>query len=372
MSPKIGVFTQQDLISAVNARRLIPLKGFDEKHVSPASVDITITGEDMYMLSHLFKPSHQKNERVMDVIKPFVIRKITVGEVMYPGHQYIAKASVDANFPPGMYAYANAKSTSGRNFLLVRTLADGIGQFDAIDKRYQGYTGNIYLVFQPLSYPIILSDKECYAQLRLFNGDTRFDDSDLREILLEHNLLLRRDGSDYNQGELSLFSNDGSIFCTLYAKPGECVGYKAKSNAKALNLESRSGDLDQFFEKVYSKSCAINDIDSGYVELKAGEHYLLSTNEVLNVPDGLCAELRALDPRLGIFLSHFAGFCDPGFRGNITLEVTAPYDMVLRHGDPVARLVFEKLRGTTISYGKAGNYQGQIGARLPKQFRSFE
>ena len=100
--------------------------------------------------------------------------------------------------------------------------------------------------------------------------------------------------------------------------------------------------------------------------------YLLSTHEMFKVPVHLCAELRALDPRLGLFFSHFAGFFDSGFFGTATLEVLAPFDMVLRHGDPVARFELEHLRSETVSYANAGTYQKQVFTQLPKQFHTNE
>ena len=127
-----------------------------------------------------------------------------------------------------------------------------------------------------------------------------------------------------------------------------------------------------YFEPVFAEEAIPGNPDSGFIRLKAWEYYLLSTNEMLKVPNNLCAELKALDPRLGLFFSHFAGFFDPGFFGTATLEVLAPHDMVLRHKDPVARFVFERMRSETISYGEKGNYQGQIETRLPKQFAPWE
>lgn len=363
-----GVYSQSDLRDAIGAGRIKTLPGFKDSHVGPASIDLTVTGEDMYHVERLFRPMSQRNETVRDVLKLMRSRPIKLGDELFPGHEYLMKASVDANFSPGMYAYKNAKSTSGRNFILVRTITDKHGWFDTLDKRNQGFTGEIWLSVQPLSHSIYLTQEECFNQMRVFNGDTRLKNNDLNHLLSTQDLLFRRDGSPYKQGELSLFSNDGSLFCTLHAPAKKLVGFKMKRTKKTLDLTSRNIDPTEFFEPVYAEEAIPGDPESGFVSLRAGDMYLLSTNEMFKVPDNMCAELRALDPRLGIFFSHFAGFFDTGFFGTATLEVLAPFDMVLRHGDPVARFELELLRSETVTYAGTGNYQRQIYTQLPKQF----
>jgi dCTP deaminase len=112
-----------------------------------------------------------------------------------------------------------------------------------------------------------------------------------------------------------------------------------------------------------------NDEESWGIALQPGRCYLLSTNEMFKVPDDHCSELVALDPRFGHVFSHFAGFFDPGFFGTATLEVYSalPAPVFLRHKQPFAKFVLEKLRSPTVPY--ANNYQGQIGTKLPKQFK---
>ena len=364
--PGSGVYSSNDLQQAVDAGRIKTLPGFQTKHIGPASVDLTVTGEEMYHIERLFRPMSQRNETVRDVLDIMRPRPIKIGDELYPGHEYLMKATVDANYPPGMYAYKNAKSTSGRNFMLVRTVTDKHGWFDTIDKRNQGFTGEVWLSIQPLGHGMILTQDECYNQMRVFDGDTRFKNDDLKRLIATEDLLFRRDGTPYSQGELSLFSNDGSLFCTLHAPGKKLVGFKLKRSKKMLDLSARNIDPTDFFEPLFAEEAIPGDPESGFVFLRAGDMYLLSTHEMFKVPGHLCAELRALDPRLGLFFSHFAGFFDPRFFGTATLEVLAPFDMVLRHGDPVARFELEHLRSATIPY--QGNYQAQVLTQLPKQF----
>lgn len=364
-----GVFSKSDLACLVESKRIIPLKGFLEKHVGPASVDITTTGE-VYRINRMLQPSQIESETVRGLLSNMGASPIEMGSVMEVGCTYLAKASIDINFPPGLYGYLNAKSSSGRNFLFVRSLADGIHEFDSVDRRNHGYTGELWLVIQPLAFPVVLTDQECYNQLRVFDGDTRFNKRNLEEMLQGVDLLYRRNQIPYKQGELSLFTYDGSALCTLDALPGKHVGYKAKKATAPIDLTKRLLNPRDYFEPVVAESFGTGKYD-GFVCIEAGHHYLLATNEMLKIPVKNTAELTALDTRLGFFFTHFAGFFDPGFFGTGTLEVFAPHDTTLRHKQPLARFVFEKMRNTTMSYADIGNYSGQIETQLPKQFAKW-
>jgi deoxycytidine triphosphate deaminase len=361
MNTSRGVYSQDDLRRLIAARKIETLPGFCQEHVGPASIDLTTTGEG-YRVERLLQPSQLTNETVRSLLATHMKgKKIEVGDTMEVGCTYLVKSSVNINFPPGLYGYLNAKSSSGRNFLFVRALADGIHMFDCVDQRTRGYTGELWLVLQPLAYPIIFTDKECYNQLRIFDEDTRFGQKDLESVLVDTDLLYRRTKEPYKQGELSLFTHDGSVLCTLHAKEGGRVGYKARTVSKPLDLCDRGLDPSEYFDLVTS------DRD-GVIQIESGRYYLLSTNEVLKVPTGNTAELTALDPRLGFFFTHFAGFIDPGFMGTVTLELFAPHNEFLRHKKPVARFVYENMRSPTVSYAQLGNYANQIETRLPKQF----
>jgi dCTP deaminase len=82
---------------------------------------------------------------------------------------------------------------------------------------------------------------------------------------------------------------------------------------------------------------------------------------------------------LGEFRAHYAGFFDPGFgvthtKGKAVLEVRSrDVPFILEDGQPVGRLVFEKLTAEPqVPYGAEGSYStyhGQ-GLRLSKYFEA--
>ncbi len=335
------------------------------KHVGPASIDLTVSNGEAYRVNQILRPSGRRKEKVRDLLEAMGAHKISVGDILEPGYSYLVKATININLRKGVYAFANAKSSSGRNMLLCRTIVDAVEGFDTLSRHWEDFSGEVWIVIQPLVSPIILSDKECYLQVRFNNKDTRFSDEDLNDELKQRPLLYKQDGSVYE--DLSLFSGDGTVFTTLYAKAGKLVGFRAKQTGKPLNLEARGLDPEEYFEPVYAESDPADET-SGLVTLFPGWYYLLSTNERLHVPEHLSSELVALNPRFGLFFSHFAGYFDPGFMGVPTLEVSSHIPVTLRHREAVGCFVYSKMRSQTVSYAKVGNYAGQSRTTLPKQF----
>ena len=107
----------------------------------------------------------------------------------------------------------------------------------------------------------------------------------------------------------------------------------------------------------------------------------LSEKEKIVIPLDEAAEMAPIAPELGEFRAHYAGFFDPGFgvthsKGKAVLEVRSrDVPFILEDGQPVGRLVFEKLtQKPDVPYGAAGSYStyaGQ-GLRLSKYFEAAE
>ena len=150
-----GVFSHDDISSLVEHGRIKALDTFLFDHINNASLDITV-GFEMYEVEAVVKPRHQK-ERVRDLLQLMGAQVHDANEPLLAGKSYLAKASIDVNFPPGIYGYANAKSTTGRLFLQSRLLVDYIAGFDTVDLRQQGLTAEVWLVLEPLVFNIKVS-----------------------------------------------------------------------------------------------------------------------------------------------------------------------------------------------------------------------
>ena len=102
--------------------------------------------------------------------------------------------------------------------------------------------------------------------------------------------------------------------------------------------------------------------------LLPGKRYLGTTQEVVELPNDIAAQLagRSSVGRQGVIVHKTAGWIDPGFRGEITLELMNLGDepVELGAGDRVAQLVFFPLNASSEGYD--GSYQLQTGPTKSK------
>lgn len=98
--------------------------------------------------------------------------------------------------------------------------------------------------------------------------------------------------------------------------------------------------------------------------LLPGQFVLATTMEYISLPNDLTAfvEGRSSLGRMGLFIQN-AGWVDPGFKGEITLELfnANRCAIELRTGRRVGQLVFAKMDEPALN-PYDGKYQGQTGA----------
>ena len=103
--------------------------------------------------------------------------------------------------------------------------------------------------------------------------------------------------------------------------------------------------------------------------LHPGQFVLATTHETVTLPDDLAARLEGKSSlgRLGLLTHSTAGFIDPGFHGEVTLELsnTSTLPIRLYPGMAIGQLCFVMLSSPARQpYGSAGlgsHYQGQQG-----------
>lgn len=115
----------------------------------------------------------------------------------------------------------------------------------------------------------------------------------------------------------------------------------------------------------------------------AEEHYFLppkgfalaSTKELIGLPANMAARVEGKSSlgRLGLMVHITAGFIDPGFCGQVTLELhnVLPVPMRLYPGMPIAQLAVFLLTGNVRS-PYAGKYQDQSGPQQSRYHQNFE
>lgn len=365
---KMGALPSQKIADLIDGEFIINAQKED---IKPASLDLTISDE-VYRLESIFLP------RPMETIRLFLEERgnASLHDLKYPlerGVVYLAKLREELCLPEIVYGYCNPKSSTGRNDVHVRILADEVSVYDTIPLKYDG---ELWIVIQPKSYPVFINPGESLSQIRFFNQDTRFDETELQISFKKDTLLWSLDDSKrpFKYDEIKIRHNDGTIVLTLDLKYSQVVGYECRGSNKVVNL-SKKGFYDSvdFFEPITVRNDAIY--------LRKDEFYILSTREAVRVPPHLACEMVPMHERNGEFRSHYAGFIDPGWGYGknsegvgrpLTLEVRPFEDMVIRDNQPIANIRFERMSEIPeVSYDDiiTSNYIDQSGPRLAKQFK---
>lgn len=115
-------------------------------------------------------------------------------------------------------------------------------------------------------------------------------------------------------------------------------------------------------------------IETDTYVLLPGQFVLATTMEYFELPDDLTAfvEGRSSLGRMGLFIQN-AGWVDPGFKGEITLELfnANRCAIELKAGRRVGQLVFAKMDEKALNPYR-GKYQGQRGATGSRVFMDKE
>jgi dCTP deaminase len=146
-----------------------------------------------------------------------------------------------------------------------------------------------------------------------------------------------------------------------------------------VQLQPASIDLrlGREFRRAVTASEGVEEVtEGGAFILGPGEFALGTTLERVHVPSDLVARIegRSSIGRLAILVHATAGFIDPGFEGEITLELAnlGPRSASLRVGSRICQIVFHLLTSPAERpYGPArgSKYAGQSGptpSRLPE------
>lgn len=363
-TPTVGALPAQTLTDYLTSG---VVRGGSPEHVSPASLDLTLTDE-LYEIRGLVLP--RVGESIRDLLPIMEAVPVSFASPIRCGGLYLAKLNESLSLPAHVYGYCNPKSSTGRLDMHVRVLADGVPRFDSITPA--GYRGELWVALTAKSFSVLLHPGTPLTQLRLFTGDTRFSEAALKVAM--HDGLVWHPTEDRPLAYEELVTNDqdGSVMLTALVAEGMC-GYECIATPEQVLDIARVGQYDaaEFFTPI----C----ITDGALRLRRDKFYILSGAERVKIPPTLASEMVPMDERSGDFRSHYAGFLDPGWgwgtsgegKGRpFTLEVRPFEDLVVRAGQPIAKIRFERMVAEpTFHYDtKASNYLQQFGPKLGKQF----
>jgi dCTP deaminase len=331
-----GILPSQAIDALIQNGAITSQTAFDKDQVQPASLDLRL-GARAWRVRASFLPGlgRKVTERLKDVAMHQL--DLTAGAVFEKGCVYIAELQERLKLPDGVAARANPKSSTGRVDVFVRLLTDHSVRFDDVAP---GYDGPMYVEIAPQTFSVLARAGTRLNQLRLKRGDPP-------------HLSITSVGVDLTQ---------------------DLAGFRGRRHAGVIDLDREDGhDPRDFWEPLEPRH--------GELLLDPGEFYILASKQAVNIPVMQAAEMTPIDPSVGEFRVHYAGFFDPGFGAEEThsvgskgvLEVRShETPFLLEDGQTVARLVFEPLTERPQRlYGQDGShYQGQ-GLKLSKHFRAW-
>jgi len=338
------------------------IRDVDSSYVNPSSVDIPLSSE-VFRLEARFLP--QRGERVRPLIKTVGGTPHDLRSPLEVGRKYLIRAEGRWRLPAGMYGYANPKSSAGRIGLLSRIVADGSDMYDAMrGPENLEWEGEVWILVEPKSFPILLSPRQAISQFRLFTGKAFVSPEQMKKEISK-GLLYTPDGKKIGFADARLHADSVLLSIDL---SGETVGWECRGIEKVLDY-GKVGfyDPEDFFTRL--------EVRNGCVAIREGTLAILSTYEHLVVPPAYSSELRAIDPRFGEFRNHSAGFFDAGWGvgkgAPITLEVTTFEGELFRDRRVIGRVRYEYMAAEPlVPYRQArSNYTDQTGPRLSKHFK---
>lgn len=333
------------------------------EQVQPASLDLRL-GTVAHRLRASFLPG--PHATVADKLERLKLHTIdlTGGAVLETGCVYLVPVLERFALPAHVSASANPKSSTGRLDVFTRVITDHGPAFDTIAA---GYRGPLYVEVSPRTFPVLVRTGSRLSQVRFRVGEARLDD-DALAALHARTRLVDTDPAIFENGGLSLsidLKREG---------PGSLIGYRAKRHTGVIDVDAKAAqDRLDFWEPIHARG------EASFI-LDPDEFYILASREAVHVPPETAAEMVAIDPLVGEFRVHYAGFFDPGFGhapaggagARAVLEVRSrEVPFILDHGQTIGRLVYERMQeppATLYGQGIGSNYQAQ-GLKLSKHFR---
>lgn len=189
-------------------------------------------------------------------------------------------------------------------------------------------------------------------------------DTDLRRIIQNHGAVRVEDGPGINM-DLQLGPSSFDL------RLGYSFGVLNTRKVEVVNTR----DMQKYNECIDEET---HTPDEGVI-IHPGEFILGTSLETVNVPDDMVARVegRSSYGRLGIVVHATAGFVDPGFEGQITLEMqnlgNAPVKVYPE--DRICQIVFETMTDhaetpySEKTDSKYMNQQGATGSKLDREKR---
>jgi dCTP deaminase len=353
----------------IRRRMIRGVEDFAPDQIQPASLDLRL-GRSAYRVRASFLPG--KSRTVDDQLRELSLHEIDLSEgaILERGCVYVVELMESLDLPPSVSAIANPKSSTGRLDVFTRLITDRSEVFDTVQS---DYTGRLYTEISPRTFSVKVSAGSRLNQIRFRRRSSsqsdytnfRLDDRELEKAHKETPLV---DGEPSLRHGLQLRVNLKQL------NGSRLIGYRAQKFTDIIDVDAiKKYKVGDFWESIYARK-------DGRLILDPDQFYILASIEKVHIPHTLAAEMVPIDPTMGEFRVHYAGFFDPGFGAlghenqgsRAVLEVRShEVPFILEHGQIVGRLVYERLADrpdTLYGQGIGSHYQAQ-GLKLSKHFR---
>jgi dCTP deaminase len=365
-----GILSRQEIRKLVK-QKIVWAADIEESQFQPASFDLRL-GPTAHRVRASFLPGQGKTvQQQLDELSSNALSLEGDGAVLEHGRVYVVELLEQiSKLPPTLSVIANPKSSTGRLDVFTRLITDGSEVFDSISS---GYSGKLYAEISPSSFSIKVRKGSRLNQIRFRRRNSqqvehqefKIKDPKLLEIHRKTPLV---DGD-------AKFRNGLIVHIELEnADTHGIIGYKAQRFTDIVDIDQVGKyRLSEYWEPITARG------DRRLI-LDPDQFYILASKEKLHIPPTLAAEMVPIDPTMGAFRVHYAGFFDPGFGysdyghlgSRAVLEVRShEVPFILEDGQVVGRLAYEEMTSQPeVLYGQGGlsNYQGQS-LKLSKHFR---
>jgi len=343
---------------------IVSSAAFDADQIQPASLDLRL-GPVAYRVRASFLPG--PGSTVAERIEQLKLHTISLesGAVLERGCVYIVPLMESLKLPEPVSGSANPKSSTGRLDVFTRVICDHARSFDQVPA---GYAGPLYIEISPRTFPVLVRAGSRLSQLRLRRGDSRLDAA--QHLALHKAQMLVANADEAVGAGVSL-----SIDLMGTARDG-LIGFRSKRHTNVVDMDKKGAlDVLDFWEPLMARGRAELILDPD-------EFYILVSHEAVHVPPDHAAEMVPIDPLVGEFRVHYAGFFDPGFGhspaggagSRAVLEVRSrEVPFLVNHGQTIGKLIYERLAERPDRlYGQdlGSHYQAQS-LKLSKHFRPF-
>lgn len=363
---KPGILPCQEIWKLKERKVIQSPLGIDRGNIQPASLDLRL-GTRAWRIRASFLPG--KGRTVQDQIHKFSMQTIDIqgGAILERHCMYLVELAEILKLPESLSVFANPKSSTGRLDILTRLISDECEIFDYVPA---GYNGKLYVEVYPQTFAVKVRTGTKLNQIR-FVRRAGPQDPYQRAKLTDKQLRALNKSEKIVSGDPSI--REG-LNLSVNLRPDthdQIIGYRATRFAAVVDVDEIGAcKISDFWQ-------ALRPSSDGTLILDPSEFYILASSEMMRIPALYAAEMVAIDPMMGEFRAHYAGFFDPGFGvsegsdgAKAVLEVRSDIPFVLEHGQSIARLIYERLSAPPDKlYGDDlnSNYQGQ-GLKLSKHF----